>query len=376
MKTLYIVSKGINQLSEEEVKYREQQNLHPRDTFLEDALSADVLDERYLANQVPSYRQWIYRYLPTILAQVLEALWCMDSYDIIFAHSERVGLPLALLMRLIGSRKPLVMVISRITSRDEGKEKQKKWFMKRAYPAVSKFLIWSSVQYKIAVEELGIPEEKVQWVKRGTDQQFWKPMAAETNTICSVGMEMRDYPTLVEALRPLDIPCHFAVGKSRGEIFQTVRELYEVDEIPANITTGPKSYQELRELYARSRFVVISLLPTDSDNGNTAILEAMAMGKAVICSRVEGQVDVIKEGETGVFVPQGDPIALREAITDLWDNPEKAKRMGQVAREQVEKHHNLEDFVGEIQSVVTEAAGYKGKTRKVTISNNISTPSH
>jgi hypothetical protein len=39
--------------------------------------------------------------------------------------------------------------------------------------------------------------------------------------------------------------------------------------LPTGVTVGAKSYFELRELYARSRFVAVPLLPSDSDNGIT-----------------------------------------------------------------------------------------------------------
>ncbi len=85
---------------------------------------------------------------------------------------------------------------------------------------------------------------------------------------------------------------------------------------------------ELRDLYARSRFVVVPLHASDTDNGVTVILEAMAMGKAVICSRTRGQVDVIQEGVTGIYVPVGDAAALRAAILSLWAEPQRAQQMG------------------------------------------------
>src|SRR4029077_18856004 len=78
-----------------------------------------------------------------------------------------------------------------------------------------------------------------------------------------------------------------------------------------SVTIGRKTREELRDLYARSRFVVVPLCPSDTDNGVTVILEAMAMGRPVICSRTEGQVDVIREGQTGLYVPIGDVAGLR-----------------------------------------------------------------
>jgi glycosyltransferase involved in cell wall biosynthesis len=116
------------------------------------------------------------------------------------------------------------------------------------------------------------------------------------------------------------------------------------------ITVGRMPLTELRDLYARSRFVVVSLLPSDTDNGVTVILEAMAMGKPVICSRTRGQVDVIQEGVTGLYVPIGDAAALRTAMWSLWNEPLRARQMGQNARAFVEKHHTLEKFTATTRS--------------------------
>jgi glycosyltransferase involved in cell wall biosynthesis len=139
-----------------------------------------------------------------------------------------------------------------------------------------------------------------------------------------------------------------------------------MDAMPENITVGVLKPVELRALYARSRFVVVPLLPTDTDNGVSVTLEAMAMGKAVICSHVEGQKDVIQAGRTGIFVPQGDPEALRNAIQFLWTHPEEAERMGQAAREYVEKHHTIDQFVDIIKHVVDEAVAEKSPVRQRT----------
>lgn len=341
---------------DEEIIRLEKANRHPRVTFLENVLSADLLDERYLFNKAPIYRRWLYKYLPVGISQILEALILQRNYDVIFTQSERVGLPLALVMKYLRMKTPHVMIVSRITSADPKKSKQKMWFLKHAKSAINRILIWSSVQRDIAINQLGVDPNKIKLLKRGTDQKFWHPIPSKTDTICAVGMEMRDYPTLVEALRPLtDIPCHIAVGAARGQIFNTVRRLYDMEKIPDHITIGRKPYEELRELYARCRFAVVSLLPTDSDNGLTAILEAMAMGKTVICSRVEGQVDIIEDGVTGIFVPQGNPEAMREAIRDLWEHPERAEKMGRAARKFVEETHNMEQFVGAIKKEVVDA---------------------
>ncbi len=362
----------MDKLPDEKIIELEKENRHPRVTLLEDALAADLLDERYLFEKVPAYRRWLYRLIPVVVAQVLEALILQRNYDVIFTQSEQAGLPLAFLMKYLRIDTPHVMIISRITSMDEKKSKQKQWLLKHTHEAIDRILIWSSVQRRLAIDKLGVPEQKIKLLKRGTDQKFWHPIPSETDMICSVGMEMRDYPTLVEALRPLDIPCHIAAGAARGMIFETVRRLYDIDKMPENITVGKKSYEKLRRMYSRCRFTVVSLLPTDSDNGLTALLESMAMGRPVICSQAEGQVDVIEDGVTGIYVPVGDPEALREAIVDLWNDPNRAEEMGKRARRHIEQHHTMDQFVkaikNEVQSVVDEQPIMNGyPTKKIKI---------
>jgi len=352
LKTLYIISKGMGKNSDKEIRELEKQNRMPRVKLLEDKVSATVLDERYLLKQTPGIRRAIYKHIPAHIAQIIEVFFIQHKFDIILSQSEKVAFPLSYLMKILRLKIPHVVIISRITSVDEKQSQRKKWFLKQIKEYVSKFLIWSKVQRQIAIDELGVKPEKIVLLKRGTDQKFWYPKEKETETdmICSVGMEARDYPTLIEAMRGVDIPCHIAVGSTRGELFDTVKRLYDIKDIPSNISVGRKSHEELRSLYQRCRFVVVTLMESDSDNGLTTILEAMAMGKPVICSKTEGQVGIIEDGVTGIFVPQGDKDALKKAITELWDDPEKCREMGIKGRKFIEENHSMEQFVDAIHN--------------------------
>lgn len=361
MKTLYIIAKGMGKPSDEEIRLLENRDLHPRVSLLEESLSAVVLDERYLSACPPAWRRAIYRWIPVRAAQIIETLCIHSRFDVILAHTEQVSFPLALSIRLLRIRTPLVVTVSRITSMYRWKSQIKKWLFKYAHKRVDRILMWSSSQREILIRDVGIPEEKIVLLRLGTDQQFWRPHPGRSDKICAVGMEMRDYPTLIEALKGTGIPCHLAIGRSRGELFDTIQRVYDMDEIPSNITIGPKSSVELRELYADSRFLVVPLLPTDSDNGQTSILEAMAMGKPVICSRVKGQIDLVQDGVTGFYVSQGDPVSLRRMILELWNDPERVERMGRACRRFIEEHHTVESFASSVYRTL-EAVVRRDKT--------------
>jgi glycosyltransferase involved in cell wall biosynthesis len=202
---------------------------------------------------------------------------------------------------------------------------------------------------------LGIPPSRIVELRWLVDQKFWRPMAQPTDMICAVGREMRDYATLIQALHGVKVPCHIAAKIDVGKTDQWMTDLRDPSSLPTHVTIGSKPYPELRTLYARSRFVVLPLQPTDTDNGVTAMTEAMAMGKPVICTRVDGQRDVLQDGVNGMFVPPKDPRALAEAIEYLWSHPEVCERMGREGRKRIEQNHTLDRFVDGVRGAIEGA---------------------
>jgi glycosyltransferase involved in cell wall biosynthesis len=319
-----------------------------------DDLFAKRYDGGTLADTAP---RLISHWLPEWVRLAAELHRRRDEYDVIVTWSERVSLSLMTLDRFARGGKPHVAMLY--------------WFSRPSVRVPLRFMAdrlhaivtWSSVQRTYAIEELGVPPEKLYLVKHFVDQLFWRPRQSQTDMICSAGAEMRDYPTLLQALRGIDLRCHVATDHVRVDRFGFGRRLGAeefLSRASSNVTIGRKTPAELRELYARSRFVVVPLHRSDTDNGVNVILEAMAMGKPVICSRTKGQVDVIEEGVTGLFVPVGDSSALRAAMLSLWKDPERAMAMGRAARAYVEKHHTLEQFCRDVKRAID--ASLDGRT--------------
>lgn len=336
---------------------KEEADQMPRRSLFERTLNTDILDERFLA-KAPSWRKLLYRYLPFSASSVLEAFFLRKKYDVIISWGEEPAMLLALLLTITGAKVPHIALMTWIS------KPKKARVLRLVYRKITAVILWSTVQYDFALNVLHLPPEHVRFVNPYTDQKFYRPMERETDMICSAGREMRDYPTLIEAMRGLpEIKCHLAVAL-RGKLYDTVKAAMKEKDIPENVTVGNLPPTELRDMYARSRFVVIPLLPTDTDNGLTTIIEVMGMGKAVICSRVQGQVDLVREGVTGLYVPQGDPQALREAIKNLWEHPEIAERMGREATAIVQREYTIERFVNAVKSVAEEAAA-RGKKQAI-----------
>ena len=69
----------------------------------------------------------------------------------------------------------------------------------------------------------------------------------------------------------------------------------------------------------------------------TVVIEAMAMGRPVIGSRIGGITQQIVDGETGYLVSPGDVDELRQALERLLTDTESRERMGQAAKEKVKE---------------------------------------
>jgi glycosyltransferase involved in cell wall biosynthesis len=348
MKILTLVYGGLGQPSPEELDRREAADEWPRVRLYEKQLNSDMLDERAI-ECMPGLRGAVYRRIPPGVAQALEGFSQRNRYDALVSWGERFGLPLSALLKATNARTPHVALFSWIST------PRKAAVLRHTHSHIHRLVVWSSIQYEFAIDKLGIPPARVVQLRWLVDQKFWRPMNRPVDMICAVGREMRDYATLVEAIRDWNVPCHIAAKVDVGKKDPWMTDLRDAHALPPHITLGSKPYPELRDLYARSRFVVLPLYPTDTDNGVTAMTEAMAMGKAVICTRVDGQRDVLEDGVTGIFVPPRDPRALRESIEYLWTHPEECERMGREGRKRVEQFHTLERFVDGVQRAVEDA---------------------
>lgn len=70
-----------------------------------------------------------------------------------------------------------------------------------------------------------------------------------------------------------------------------------------------------------------------------ALVEAMACGTPVVGSAVGGIPYVVDDGENGLLVPPGDPVALATACAGLLSDGVLADRMGAAGRRAAEQRY-------------------------------------
>jgi len=66
-----------------------------------------------------------------------------------------------------------------------------------------------------------------------------------------------------------------------------------------------------------------------------SLTEAMAAGRPVVATAVNGVPDLVEPGSTGLLAPPADPAALAECVSWLLDHPDEGRRMGAQGRTRV-----------------------------------------
>jgi glycosyltransferase involved in cell wall biosynthesis len=87
------------------------------------------------------------------------------------------------------------------------------------------------------------------------------------------------------------------------------------------------------------------------ENFPYAVLEAFALGKPVIASRMGGMPEAVREGQTGLLFEAGDALALSEKMKYLHNDREAAENMGRKARGLVETEFNAATHYDKLMEV-------------------------
>lgn len=175
----------------------------------------------------------------------------------------------------------------------------------------------------------GWPDAKLHYIPLHTDPRLLdRESAGSDGFILSAGRTFRDYKTLLAAFRQMDTP--LLIVASRWNIDQS--------DVPSNVKIQyDMPGNELMEIMARCLAVIIPLEERKISIGQSVVLQAMTLGKAVITTRVTGTEDYIEHMKTGMLVPPNDPEAIKEAVALLLSNEELRSRLGRSARSQIEQ---------------------------------------
>jgi glycosyltransferase involved in cell wall biosynthesis len=141
-------------------------------------------------------------------------------------------------------------------------------------------------------------------------------------------------------------------GECEEDIKQSIEKLHLT---PSVTLTGFR--KDIPEILAA---VDILVMPSRWEGLPMALLEGMAMGKAVIASPVGGIPDVIDNGANGVLVAAGNQAHWCQAIRQLCEDRELRQQLGAQAKLTVQRHYSAEAVTRAYEALYMECLNSNG----------------
>ncbi len=201
----------------------------------------------------------------------------------------------------------------------------------------------NSEEYRESWIKRGFEPEKLKIFPRGLDTQLFHPTRRDPSFFEKFGAKNgqirllyvgrvsreKDLDLLAEAYRRLRDEglsiqlCVVGQGPYSHEFSES---------LPEALFTGYLTGKELAAAYASADIFVF---PSTTDTFGNVIIEAQASGVPVIVSDSGGPKELVENNRNGLITKSHDVEDLTRAIRELAADPERRKRMGDLARESV-----------------------------------------
>ena len=331
------------------------------------------LAERWQAEHsfpLRSLKAWRYRaFAPANYWRALGGLWRLwkelrQGVDVLVSytpHSNVLGLPVAWLAGTpvrLPTHHGYIEGSSRLLARVHG------WMVNTGL--AGKLVAVSAQVREEALAREGVHAEKIEVIENGIE-----PLAREALTV-QERKALRDELGVTEGGWLLLTVGRLTVQKGHSVLLKAIQQVAK--QFPqALFAFAGDGYQrqaleaEAQELGVQEqvRFLgvredVAALLlaadvfvqPSLWEGLSLAMLEALLAGTPVLATRVEGVVDVIESGQSGLLVEVGEAEALAEAIIGLLSDEKKRKGLGRAGKRKAEAHYSVERMCQEYEDLI------------------------
>jgi L-malate glycosyltransferase len=202
----------------------------------------------------------------------------------------------------------------------------------------------------------GVPRTKIVVVHDGIDvdrvmrtpaadlgAEFWFPKGAPVLVNVGALVNHKGQKFLVEAMAAVRRQVAdaqlviFGEGELRRSLEQQIRDLGLEKHV---ILAGFRD-----DVLALTRSADLFVMSSITEGLGSTVLDAMAMGLAVVGTRAGGIPEAVEDGVTGVLVPPGNAAALADAIVGVLRDPARRTRMGAAGQARVRDQFGVDRLV-------------------------------
>lgn len=296
------------------------------------------------------------------IQELLRLAWFLyrGGFDIFHSHdlwSNLMGVPAAWLARV-----PAILCSRRDLGHLDWYQTGKRSWLRRIQSFSDMVVVNASAIRDRLITEEGLMPTKVRVIHNGIAIEKFKhavcdrarlfPGVGDGKLVVLVGnmrSDVKGHAWLIAAAPAIlrEFPKTYFVlvgdGNQRSELERRVREL---GLQPNFLFLGNRG--DVPEILACCDMAV---LPSKAEGFSNALLEYMASGLPVVATGVGGNVELVRDNETGLLIPPGDEAALAGAILRLLRDPELARDLAESGRDYVRQTFSYERLLLDVDKL-------------------------
>ena len=274
-----------------------------------------------------------------------------NRYDLIVSAFPAGGFMLALLNRLTFERTPHVVWYFNCGHIYQGLRRRVSRF---AFRHVNRFIVYTRQERTAYAKVFAQPLERFRFTYlTGTplDRRDFRDGQGRWDLadryIAALGSSGRDFKTLFEAVKNLDIQTVVVTHRHAVKGLPIPRQVKIIESIRQD---------DYLRILAGAEICVISVDNPATASGQMTLIQAMSLRVPVVATRCIGTEDYLVDGETGRFVQIGDPSDLRAVLMEHLSDSSDLKRLARNALEFARKHFVDDAGARELDDLYTELA--------------------
>lgn len=289
--------------------------------------------------------------LPLKLAKLIKK----EKFDLVHTHNQAAWLYGAVAALLSGTK----IVHTNHTTADYHNYHARRWHLiewvlsliTQKITTVAK----SVAEYMINTE--GIPARKIEVIYNGVKAELYEQDSGGERQKEELGLDdnhfiignvarlvaNKDHRTLISAFKIISgrMPEARLVIAGDGPLKDELRS--QIEDLGLQDTV--KLLGNRRDIPDLLKIFNLFALSSLREGFPVVLLEAMASGKPVVSSDVDGNTELVIDDETGLIVPPGNPSAMAEAIERLARDRQKTKIMGANGRKRIKALFSFEKMI-------------------------------
>lgn len=240
-------------------------------------------------------------------------------------------------------------------------------YFKFLHPAVDKIVCNSRAVEESLHSQLFFTKDKTQVIIKGHDiawydqvepvslqQEFDLPPGAFTVMLVANDRPVKDVPSFLRAtaLIPTDLLIYYILV---GQNMDNKVNLPLIENNPNRAKIKLAGFRrDVPQLVAGTDVFALTSL---KEGFPKAVVEAMALKRAVVITDIPGHRELLHDGQQGFKIPVKSPELLAEKIVEYYHNPQLRQQMGEAARNYIRDEISLDNTVKEYAQLYREMTG-------------------